>query len=371
MMHSSFDDDDHNSLFAPNPFRSNDGDLLGTTNVNPPPPQQQQQQYVQQPWQQQQQYSIPDPGSGMTGSFSLPAPSPPKQQQQFLQGTMDQNANYGSPSNTNNNNNESNGSDGICSIRFWTSCVRLETYQVYFDVDTADVVARLQAALLHFYKPDYFRNCLVIDAEAAAAAAAAAAAGQPAAVKGPDLYGPLWLGMTFMFLLAVTSNLAAYHHYVGKHHPERHHATAANGTSTAGYEETQEELFEYDMTLLFHAMTVVTTFAWGLPSVFWLICTCLFATRQSPELSWSWWICTYGYSMTPLLLASLVAWLPHAGLLVLALATVASGLLVLRNMSTPLLEQQDHAKAAPLIVAIPATHFIMACVLKASFYSPS
>ena len=75
-------------------------------------------------------------------------------------------------------------------------------------------------------------------------------------------------------------------------------------------------------------------------------------------------------------------------------ATVMSGLLVLRNLSTPLLEgdvaaannanaaaaadpmqqqqQQPHhsaGKAAPLILAIPATHFILACALKISFYS--
>lgn len=71
------------------------------------------------------------------------------------------------------------------------SCFRMSTYTAYFDVDTSDVRDRLQASVLHFYAPDKFR-CEVVGPC------------RTESLKGPDLYGPLWITMTLVFFVAVS-----------------------------------------------------------------------------------------------------------------------------------------------------------------------
>ena len=61
----------------------------------------------------------------------------------------------------------------------------------YFDVDTADISARIQGAVLLFYQPDKFRTEVV-------------GASRTETLKGPDLYGPLWITMTLVFFVAVS-----------------------------------------------------------------------------------------------------------------------------------------------------------------------
>jgi hypothetical protein len=49
---------------------------------------------------------------------------------------------------------------------------------MYFDIDADDIVARVRAVFINFYKPEHFRNNVI---------------GGPVKTdghKGPDLYGP-------------------------------------------------------------------------------------------------------------------------------------------------------------------------------------
>ena len=71
------------------------------------------------------------------------------------------------------------------------SCLTLDTYKAYFDIDTEDVVLRLKSALLLFYLPDRFRSEVV-------------GVVRDDNHKGPDLYGPLWVTMTLVFFVAVS-----------------------------------------------------------------------------------------------------------------------------------------------------------------------
>lgn len=70
------------------------------------------------------------------------------------------------------------------------SCFSMQTYLAYFDVDTVDIQNRLKYSVLYFYQPDKFRAEVV-------------GACRTESLKGPDLYGPLWITMTFVFFLAV------------------------------------------------------------------------------------------------------------------------------------------------------------------------
>lgn len=72
------------------------------------------------------------------------------------------------------------------------SCFKMETYTAYYDVDTQDIADRLKYSILYFYHPDKFR-CEVVGAA------------RTDSLKGPDLYGPLWITMTLVFFVAVST----------------------------------------------------------------------------------------------------------------------------------------------------------------------
>jgi hypothetical protein len=185
MMNSTADDFD----FPPNPFRS-------------PPASSGTQQ--QQPQQQQRDF------------FTAP-PADPATQQQYHHDPLSH-----SNSINNNNNNSARGlptnagqartsaslggmmddhnapqeipvaaAAPTSRLAACVSCTRMDTYRSYFDVDTIDIQARIKNSVLMCYMPDKFRVA-VIGAE------------RNDATKGPDLYGPLWITMTLVFLLAVS-----------------------------------------------------------------------------------------------------------------------------------------------------------------------
>ena len=71
---------------------------------------------------------------------------------------------------------------GLCS------CLTIEYYKPWFDVDTVDVTSRIKATVL-FNAPPPFLELI---------------GGKP------DLYGPFWTTTTLIFVLAVSSNMSAW-----------------------------------------------------------------------------------------------------------------------------------------------------------------
>ena len=289
----------------------------------------------------------------------------PQQQQQFLSGPMDQN-------NSQRNATGNYGGDQIQStptgFRFcgWntiTSCCRLESYATYFNMDTSDILARLRSSLLKFWQPDQFRTAVVGDVPDDPSVG-------PVHLKGPDLYGPTWLAMTLIFLIAVTSNMSAYYHHlhVQQKQAKQHSSADSNSTDAAGETdnfETEVEEFEYDLNHLIRAGSIVFVFAAVAPTLLWLGTTCL----GMPNISWAMWMCCYGYAQAPIMIAVLLAWINIEIFvwLVLAAGIGCSLLLILRNLSTPLLSQ-DTGKAMPVIFSIMGTHVCYLLILKFMFY---
>lgn len=68
-----------------------------------------------------------------------------------------------------------------------TSCFKIGSMQAYFDVDTDDVQERVVGSILHANAPDYFVQD-VLNKQG----------------KSADLYGPVWITMTCVFLFAVS-----------------------------------------------------------------------------------------------------------------------------------------------------------------------
>lgn len=294
----------------------------------------------------------------MTGSLDYSSPMaqqqrapPPADPSQFLSGTMD---------NNNGNSSSSNNPQApasIFSVRGMTNlCCKTDQAMQLFNVDSIDIYLRLKASVLQFHQPDQFRTAVIGDLAAQAAADAGQLPPDQAARvpvsdrKGPDLYGPFWLSMTLMFVLGVTANLSDYLHHKRRNNPD--------------------EEFEYDINHLLHAMWIVFGYTFAVPTIFWLTCQCL----GMPGIPWAMWVCCYGYSATAILLGALTAWwLPYElwHWIVLAAAAAASGLLILRNLSAPLLSQDvggHHAKAGPVLLALLGAHVIYLLVLKITFY---
>jgi hypothetical protein len=181
MMDSTADDGD----FPPNPFRSGGGQQAA------PQQQQQQQQMPSQQQMQQQPQMVQEQEDFFTNPTPaidpLSAPSP----MDSSMNTNNMNNNIQQPVSVNNNNGSM---QAVAPKSWWQSCracCTMQTYQQYFDVDTVDIKTRLMGSILHFYQPDYFRTN-VIGVE------------RNDQVKGPDLYGPFWVTMTLVFLVAVS-----------------------------------------------------------------------------------------------------------------------------------------------------------------------
>jgi hypothetical protein len=333
MMNAGYDDE-----FAPNPFRSNSNetDLLGAAN---PPPMQQQQ---------------PDPYSGMTGTLDpTPPPQPPQQQQQptatdpsLWSGAMDQ---RGAPveSYGGGNGNAPGAAEiastpfSVLSWRSWVACFQIQAYQPYFDVDTVNVTERLKASLLQFYQPDQFRTAVVGDFPTET-------------LKGPDLYGPLWIMMTLVFVLAATSNV----YFFWEHRKDKR----------AADDETTVEEFQVDIHHLVHASNVVLFFVLGVASAFWLCASCL----GMPGISWGLWVCLYGYAQMPIMVAAFfIALIPIrlVTLILLGSSVGASALLILRNLSTPLLSQDVSGRLTLFILfshTLSSHALVCVCVFDAA-----
>lgn len=362
MNNMSYDSDD--DPFASNPFRTNNNDLLDAPPSNPAGANR-NGIMMNQPLNQ------PDPNSGMTGSFDLndlysqgqTRNVQPQQQapSQYLTGSMDMNngtrgglgrgpvpqqANYGGTADV--------PSTPPSRFAWCTSCLKLDSYKQYFDMDTIDVLKRLKASVTQFHQPDQFRTAVVGDEPNA-----------DAELKGPDLYGPLWVSATLVFMIGVTSNINAYFHHRAKQHSK---SSSGENSDESATPTIVDEEFEADLHHLLRAGSVVAFFAFVVPAAFWITSSCM----GMPVIRWAMWTCCYGYAQTPFLLATLVAWLPFELItwIVLGCAGGASFLLVVRNLSTPLLSQDTagQAKSAPILLAILCLHFIYVMILKITFY---
>lgn len=71
----------------------------------------------------------------------------------------------------------------------WLACLNFGSFQSYFDVDTEDVKDRVIGSVIHANSADHFVNEILR---------------KPG--KSADLYGPVWITMTCVFLFAVSEN---------------------------------------------------------------------------------------------------------------------------------------------------------------------
>lgn len=163
-MNASSNDDD----FGENPFRTSTNEYYDTNSAPVIQPQ-----FQQSPQQQFPQHGIAFMQTTAPQSSFPPTPG--------LSGSMMPQQEQASPM-------EPQASRGCWGT--FLMLIDLNTYKAYFDVDAEDIVARIRAVCLDFYKPEHFRNNVL-------------GAQQTNGLKGPDLYGPFWVTMTLIFLVGV------------------------------------------------------------------------------------------------------------------------------------------------------------------------
>eukprot|EP00543_Licmophora_paradoxa_P006532 CAMPEP_0202456644 /NCGR_PEP_ID=MMETSP1360-20130828/13852_1 /ASSEMBLY_ACC=CAM_ASM_000848 /TAXON_ID=515479 /ORGANISM="Licmophora paradoxa, Strain CCMP2313" /LENGTH=335 /DNA_ID=CAMNT_0049076515 /DNA_START=1 /DNA_END=1008 /DNA_ORIENTATION=- len=285
--------------------------------------QQTQPQYHMNQQQQQQQPQYHMNQQNFQPQYATPPQLPP--QPTFVPTTM----NTSSVPPSQPPSTPSNPTSAASRWQMVRSCFSVDSYLMYFDIDTADIQKRIYFSLIFFYMPDKFR-CEVIGVE------------RTDQLKGADLYGPIWISMTLVFFFAVTSNLSAY------------------------FRASNLEEFEYDVTHVVNAMYIIYSFSFGVPAVWWCVTQCL---GLSTPLKLMDWICLYGYSLVSYFPATILCLFPfHIWIwFVLMVATIFSCLLVVRNVAGPLLGA-DPNKSGSLLIGILVSHFIFLLVLKFKFY---
>jgi hypothetical protein len=205
-----------------------------------------------------------------------------------------------------------------------TSCFDLSVLQPSFDVDTEDVKERLWGCVRYANSPDYFLQG-ILNKEG----------------KAADLYGPVWVCMTCILLFAVTSNTAKFLH--------------ASESLTD---------FEYDITHLTDALSVLSFYTFVIPFALFLALKCINVPLTLVDL-----ISLYGYSLVPYMPITLVCLFPSVFLewIFLLSATAVSTLMLLRNIAGPVI-RTSMRWSGPVMLGIMVCNGIFCLVLKFCFY---
>lgn len=370
------------------------------------------QQHAQQPATQnetQWENSLPSPqelqGRMTSQDSTWPPPPPPS--------NFTSSDSFGS---NNANGNNANSNNGNSFFNRFLSCVTVDSLRPYFDVDTADVLVRIRGSVKYCLVNDGFRNEVLYSDNAlrlsvanggtSSSSGAGGVAGEGAnesgevsnggqiereqqgqaqsatgnnantanlssGGKGPDLYGPIWITMTLVFFVAVTSNISIY-----VHHNTSSAASSSSSSLSDVISETPiqaEQEWDYDINRLLRATSILYSFSILLPFLLFFV----FRIVGVISISMVEMICLYGYSLVPYLPATWICIAPYdwARWLSLGMATVVSGMLVLRNLMGGILTASGGSagggmggKGGGLIMALMGCHFVFLLVMKLAFY---
>jgi hypothetical protein len=125
--------------------------------------------------------------------------------------------------------------------------------------------------------------------------------------------------------------------------------------------------FEYDISHLIRALTILSTWSFFVPTLFWVMTQCM----GMQALRLVDWVCLYGYSMVAFVPATCLCLIPSEIVqwISIAIATAISAILVLRNVAGPLLASDvSQTRSGPLLLAILGTQVILLLTLKLAFY---
>jgi len=245
------------------------------------------------------------------------------------------------PSFANNTNNNNNSNQSW--FQRMTNCFSFTSLEKHFNVDTIDIQTRITSSVLYANQPNKFRQVL--------SNANSSNNSNNNQEITPDLYGPVWITMTLVLFLAVTGNTSKYLQ-----------------TDTATLTNAE---FEYDITHLTKAFSILTFYTFALPSLLYVMLQCIHVPMGLVEL-----ISIYGYSLAIYVPTTVLCLVPNVMLewMFLFIATVWSLVFVVRNVMGVVSGGGGDGGgmgkkwAGPVCVCLVACHFIFYLVIKLVFY---
>ncbi|ONK62040.1 uncharacterized protein A4U43_C08F36170 [Asparagus officinalis] len=199
----------------------------------------------------------------------------------------------------------------------WKGIFSISSYQPYFNVDTDVVVDRIISSV--YPMNDFHRK---IDAN-------------------PDMYGPVWITTTLVFMLASLGNLATY-----LIHQRDEHDTAWN----------------FDVTYVNWAASIIYAYALAVPAAFYFLLQYLGSNASLTRL----W-CMWGYSLFIFIPSSLLLVIPVELLrwIIIILAGSASSCFIFLNLKV---YTQGNNDLMVLVVSASVLQFALAIFIKAFFF---
>lgn len=211
----------------------------------------------------------------------------------------------------------------------------IKRYRSFFNVDTSDVLQRMFASTVLFFKGNFLE----------------------AVSERPDLYGPFWVASTLVFVSAATGNYAGYLAHTRKGGV----APPPPGQSTdapAGWYYDIDKVGG-SMGLFYGYVSIVGLALWG--ALRWF--------KSNISLAQVW--CAYGYSMCVFIPMAVVCVVPIdiVRWAVVGAATFVSGLFLLLTFRGPVMESEAGARASPLLLVIIGAHACLGLALKLYFFN--
>jgi len=176
--------------------------------------------------------------------------------------------------------------------------------------------------------------------------AAGVGAGGPVSLftMKPDLYGPLWVSATLVFLIGAMANLGAW----------------ATFDPSGG-----ESLWQYDFSLVTQAFFLIFGALALMPTAAWFV----LRYHGAPPVGFITLVCLWGYSMVHYIPATLVCAVPDVGVrwLAAAFASVGASLFLIRALVPLLREAEAFVPAATGTVAV--LQLLVGLLLRLYFFS--
>lgn len=182
----------------------------------------------------------------------------------------------------------------------------------------------------------------------------------------PDLYGPLWIGITFIFSLAIFSNIVNFRKFKAELEEQEKYQPGINNITETNVEKHQATThltdWHFSMDELNLATSIVIFEVIVVPSLIWFTFWFRGCTRYYTLIET---ICAYGYSLS--------IFIPISGLLIIQQLTFRYIVIVLASFMSaitlvfsflPIVQSEPGKGASHLIlIAIPIIQFCLAYIL--------
>eukprot|EP00040_Diaphanoeca_grandis_P027931 m.160091 g.160091 ORF g.160091 m.160091 type:complete len:327 (-) comp31170_c1_seq10:442-1422(-) len=211
------------------------------------------------------------------------------------------------------------------SRMFGATCLSLDFYKPYFNVDTEQVVFRIKSSFWP-YKNTFLRS-----------------------IEGKgDLYGPFWVATTLIFVIALAGNIVDYNN---------------------SFKKGEQDAWHYDFDKVSLAATLIYGYVSLVPFGLW---AAMKWRLKGPPLLLDVFT-LYGYSLFVFIPVSFVCIFPWIGQEIawtsIIFAMSVSGYVLLKNIHATLITNNGWAQISTLLMGVAIVHIGLTLLLKFYFFT--